>query len=165
MQTFVPFTDNAMNAAVLDSRRLNKQLLEGRQIYKILANNQRSGAWANHPAVKMWRNYDTGLFEYLRHMKDECVNRGISTEKNWNALVNMHNNNWHRGDNIVMPPWWGDMLVHDSHKANLYRKDSDYYEQFKDAHNSPCCDKCLYNWPTHRLIYNNEFLGYFKETA
>lgn len=165
MQTFVPFMDNAKNAAVLDSRRLNKQLLEGRQIYKILATNQRSGAWVNHPAVKMWRNYDTGLFEYLRHMKDECVKRGISTDKNWNALVEMHENNWHRGDNAVMPAWWGDSRIHTSHRYNLYVKDSEYYSLFNNEPKSTCCDKCNYFWPTHTLYYNNEFLGYFKETA
>lgn len=165
MQTFVPFTDNAMNAAALDSRRLNKQLLEGRQVYKILATNQRSGAWSNHPAVKMWRNYDTGLFEYLRYIKDECVKRGISTDKNWNALVEMHNNNWHRGDNPVMPAWWGDVRVHQSHRNNLYVKDPEYYADFANDARVTCCDKCNYFWPTHTLNYNNEFLGYFKETA
>lgn len=165
MQTFVPFTDNAMNAAVLDSRRLNKQLLEGRQVYNILATNKRSGAWVNHPAVKMWRNYDTGLFEYLRHIKNECVNRGISTEKNWNALVSMHENNWHRGDKSVMPPWWGDVRVHQSHRNNLYVKDPEYYAEFSNDARIACCEKCNYFWPTHTLYYNNEFLGYFKETA
>lgn len=165
MQTFVPFMDNSMNAAVLDSRRLNKQLLEGRQIYKILSSNQRNGAWVNHPAVKMWRNYDTGLFEYLRNIKNECVKRGISTEKNWNALVDMHENNWHRGDNATMPAWWGDVRVHQSHRNNLYVKDPEYYAEFSSDYRVACCDKCNYFWPTHTLYYNNEFLGYFKETA
>lgn len=147
MQTFVPFTDNAMNASILDSRRLNKQLLEGRQVYKILSTNQRSGAWTNHPAVKMWRNYDTGLFEYLRNIKNECVKRGISTDKNWNALVAMHENNWHRGDKATMPPWWGDVRVHQSHRNNLYVKDPEYYADFASDARVACCDKCNYFWP------------------
>ena len=55
MQTFVPFDNFIESSKSLDNRRLNKQLLEGRQIYKIIYTDQRSGAWANHPAVKMWR--------------------------------------------------------------------------------------------------------------
>lgn len=165
MQTFVPFTDNHMNASVLDNKRLNKQLLEGRQIYKILSTNQRTGAWVNHPAVKMWRNYDTGLFEYLRAIKDECVTRNISTEKNWNALVEMHENNWHRGDKALMPAWWGDERIHRSHRHNLYKKYPEWYDSFSNERPSVCCDKCNYFWPTHTLYYNNEFLGYFKEAS
>lgn len=156
MQTFVAFANMALSASVLDSKRLNKQLLEGRQIYHILASNKRSGAWVNHPAVKMWRNYDTGLYAYLEAIKDECVQRGIQTEKNWTVIQQMHANNWHRGDNVVMPPWWGDSKIHDSHKANLYKKDPEYYYHFYDAPNEPCCDKCNYRWPSHLLWYNAE---------
>jgi len=155
MQTFVPFTDNIENAFVLDNKRLNKQLLEGRQIYKILASNKRSGAWVNHPAVKMWRNHDNGLFEYLRAIKDECVNRGISTEKNWDALTEMHESNWYRGDNVTFPNWWGDERIHQSHRNNLYKKDPEWYHQFVNDSSVSCCDKCNYFWPTHKLNQKN----------
>ena len=73
MQTFVPFDNFIESSKSLDNRRLNKQLLEGRQIYKIIYTDQRSGAWANHPAVKMWRGCDTALFNYLVAIKNECV--------------------------------------------------------------------------------------------
>jgi hypothetical protein len=149
IQTFVPFTNNAQSAAALDNKRLNKQLLEGRQIYKILASGQSSGAWVNHPAVKMWRGYENALFKYLNAIKDECVRRGISTEKNWNALTEMHEWNWNRGNNVVMPPWWGDKRVHQSHKNNLYRKDSNHYAEFSNDEFISCCDRCNYFWPTH----------------
>jgi len=160
MQTFVPYPDVDLSAMALDSKRLNKQLLEGRQVYKILATNQRSGAWVNHPAVKMWRNYDTGLYHYLTAIRDECDRRGISWQKNWDAIQTMHDNNWHRGDKAVMPAWWNDDRVHASHRHNLYVKDSEYYSVFDNEPNSPCCEKCNYFWPTHTLYYNNEFLGY-----
>lgn len=156
MQTFVPFTNNIDNAAVLDNKRLNKQLLEGRQIYKILTSNQRTGAWVNHPAVKMWRKHDAGLFEYLRVIKDECVIRGISTEKNWTALTDMHESNWHRGDNAMMPAWWGDERIHKSHRNNLYKKDPEWYHMFVNDSKVSCCEKCNYFWPTHTIYYNLE---------
>lgn len=158
MQTFVPFADLSSSASSLDSKRLNKQLLEGRQIYGILSSGKRTGAWVNHPAVKMWRCYDNGLYEYLRVVKDECDHRGIQTKKNWDAIEEMHENNWNRGGNIVMPPWWGDERVHESHRNNLYVKDSDYYSDFESAHRVTCCDKCNYFWPTHTLFYNAEFM-------
>lgn len=160
MQTFVPYADFNQSAAALDNKRLNKQLLEGRQIYSILVSGRRSGAWVNHPAVKMWRNYDMALFEYLVAMKDECNDRGIATEKNWNAILELHDNNWNRGSKVVMPPWWNDNRVHESHRNNLYVKDSDYYSMFSNANRIACCDKCNYFWPTHTLFYNAEFLGY-----
>ena len=154
MQTFVPWIDHVLSAAALDNKRLNKQLLEGRQIYKILSSNQTKGAWVNHPAVKMWRGYDNALFEYLRVIKDECLYRGIQTEKNWNALEQMYENNWYRGDSVVMPPWWGDERIHQSHRNNLYRKDPEHYSQFMGDQFISCCDSCNYVWPTHYLMYN-----------
>ena len=150
MQTFVPFNNFKDSAAVLDNKRLNKQLLEGRQIYKILASNQTSGPWVNHPAVRMWRGYDNALFEYLRVIKDECLYRNIQTERNWNALTEMHEWNWNRGNNIVMPYWWGDERVHQSHRNNLYRKDSDHYAEFINDKFIACCSHCNYWWPSHK---------------
>jgi hypothetical protein len=160
MQTFVPYPDFAESAAVLDNKRLNKQLLEGRQIYQILVSGRRTGGWVNHPAVKMWRNYDMSFFNYLESVKDECVHRGIQTEKNWNAILDLHEKNWNRGSKIVMPPWWNDERVHESHRNNLYVKDSGHYAIFSSAKRVACCDKCNYFWPTHTSVYGAEFAGY-----
>lgn len=160
MQTFVPFTDHSKSALVLDSKRLNKQLLEGRQIYSILSSGRKTGGWVNHPAVKMWRNFDNALFAYLEAMKDECVHRGIQTDKNWSAILDMHDKNWNRGSNTIMPSWWGDDRVHDSHRFNLYRKDPEFYGVFEYEQNKVCCDKCNYFWPTHVSMYSAEFSGY-----
>jgi hypothetical protein len=145
----VPYPNAAQSAAVLDSKRLNKQLLEGRQIYKILSSNKQKGAWVNHPAVKMWRGYDVALFNYLYFIVKECIVRGIKTENNWNVIKTMHKENWFRGDNEVMPFWWGDERVHQSHKNNLYIKDPLHYAIFVDSNKVSCCEKCNYFWPTH----------------
>lgn len=168
MQTFVPYPNVVLSAASLDSKRLNKQLLEGRQIYQILAENRTKGGWVRHPAVLMWKNYDTGLYSYLAAIRDECNKRGIKWEKNWDAIQTLHDNNWHRGDKVVMPAWWKDERVHLSHRQNLYAKDPVAYYHFRDSAEQPkshCCDKCNYWWPTHKLMYNDELIGYFKETA
>jgi hypothetical protein len=160
MQTFVPYADFNESAAVLDNKRLNKQLLEGRQIYQILASGKTKGAWVNHPAVRMWRKYDNALYGYLVAIKDECDQRGIQTEKNWDAITMMYERNWHRGSGVIMPPWWNDERVHLSHQINLYKKDPDYYAKFystvKEKKHISCCDRCNYFWPTHTLFYNAE---------
>jgi hypothetical protein len=158
VQTFVPYPDFAESAAVLDNKRLNKQLLEGRQVYHILTENRTHGAWVNHPAVKMWRNYDNALYAYLGAVKHECDMRGISTQKNWEAINQMYHWNWDRGYNVVMPPWWGDERVHQSHRNNLYRKDPEYYAQFAHDQFLSCCDRCNYFWPTHTIYYNAELM-------
>jgi hypothetical protein len=153
MQTFVAFDNFEQSAYTLDSKRLNKQLLEGRQIYSILASGKTSGPWTNHPAVKMWRGFDMGLFSYLKSIKDECDLRGIKTENNWTAILEIHKSNWFRGTNIVMPNWWGDKRVHLSHQFNLYKKDPEYYQEFKNTFDngiSTCCDRCQYFWPVSK---------------
>jgi len=158
MQTFVPFADMQESVVVLDNKRLNKQLLEGRQIYNILSSGRTTGGWVRHPAVLMWRNYDNALYAYLFNVMLECDYRGISTDKNWSAIVKMHENNWDRGNNIVMPPWWGDERVHQSHRNNLYNKDPEFYAEFVHDKAVSCCDSCSYVWPTHLLMYNEELL-------
>lgn len=149
MQTFVPYATFTESAATLDSKRLNKQLLEGRQIYNILASQRTSGAWVNHPAVKMWRGYNTALFHYLALIKKECDFRGIKTMNNWNAILDISNTD-NADKNLIMPKWWGDERVHLSHRQNLYKKDPEYYAFLSDDNRLSavsCCDKCSYFWP------------------
>ena len=78
MQTFLPYVyDFKQTARVLDNKRLNKQLLEGRQIYAALTG--RSTGWVNHPATRMWAGHENMLVEYLEAIKNECDRRGIKT--------------------------------------------------------------------------------------
>lgn len=150
MQTFVPYANVVLSAASLDNKRLLKQLLEGRQVYQIIAENRTTGGWVNHPAVKMWRNYDMGLYSYLVAIRNECEKTGISFQKNWDAIRTIHKNNWNRGSKVVMPPWWKDDRVHLSHRQNLYLKDKELYYCFEESMLEPrsrCCDKCNYFWP------------------
>jgi hypothetical protein len=82
MQTFLPFSDYELIAETLDNKRLNKQILEGYQILKILSGASESGAWRNHPAVLMWKNSEHYLDEYINYMAIEANYRGIKTDKN-----------------------------------------------------------------------------------
>jgi hypothetical protein len=156
MQTFLPSGNSIFAAQALDNKRLNKQILEGYQILKVLATDGK--AWRNHPAVLMWEGHEGALVDYVRSMIKEAKHRGIKTvnnEANIDALVAQH---YHKWDNSK-PDWMLDKTkmskVVATHRANLYRKDPIYYAEYAKSvnskYNQTCCPKCLYYWPTHPL--------------
>jgi hypothetical protein len=138
MQTFLPSANATIAASMLDSKRLNKQILECYQILNVLSGKSKGGGWRNHPAVLMWKGYEKGTENNeanLNNLKDLC----------WDI--------W--GDNP--PSFWNDktklMRVVTTHKASLFDKDPMFYARFGYAkhsiYNSPCCSKCKYYWVTH----------------
>jgi len=156
MQTFLPFKQFDQSAKALDSKRLNKQILEGYQILKVLSNNDPKAAWRNHPAVKMWRGHEGQLWLYIMAMVDEANIRGIKTDKNLDNLRTLKSalsKSW----GFSLPNWYKDpfvlVKVLTTHKANLFRKDPVYYVDFEfavtDKENTPCCPTCQYFWVTH----------------
>ena len=158
MQTFLPHADFDKSAKALDNKRLNKQILEGYQILKVLGNPDPRAGWRNHPAVKMWRGHEFSLFGYVMVMVDEAKTRGIKTDKNEENLWNLHAERFSEWG-VGAPEWWGNenkmARIVTTHKANLYKKDPSYYFEFidavSDADNKPCCEKCNYYWVTHEV--------------
>lgn len=156
MQTFLPFRSFHESAQALDSKRLNKQILEGYQILNVLSSNNPKAGWRNHPAVKMWRWHEGALLEYIYAMINEADSRGIKTENNLANIKSLHNRVGHKWGKS-MPPWFNNQdfmnRIMTTHKANLYKKDPDYYHEFAssvyDPNNKPCCDRCNYFWVTH----------------
>lgn len=157
MQTFLPYKSFVNSAKTLDNKRLNKQILEGYQILKVLHNPDPHAGWRNHPAVKMWRGYSKSLWNYIMCMVDEANVRGIKTDGNMRNLLELRDrvsHTWTSGD----PAWMDDKKVMarvtTTHKANLYRKDPEYYFEFHTAveskNNEPCCERCNYYWVTHK---------------
>lgn len=162
MQTFLPSRDFSTAANMLDSKRLNKQILEGYQILKVLNNPDPRAGWRNHPAVKMWKGYENTLFIYIMAMVKEARMRGIKTDKNWDNLINLRVatiKNWGSG----YPKWYQNSetlnRIITTHRANLYKKDPEYYYEFYiesiSPDNKPCCDSCQYFWATHTKEYAN----------
>lgn len=159
MQTFLPYKEFELVAQVLDNKRLNKQILEGYQILNVLSNDDPRAGWRNHPAVKMWRGHEFGLYNYIFTMVHEANLRGIKTENNvanLKALRNRVENRW----GVGLPFWFDSQeamaRITTTHKANLYIKDSIYYCDFvsavEDENNNPCCEKCNYFWVTHMEV-------------
>lgn len=158
MQTFLPAGSTIFSAQALDNKRLNKQILEGYQILNVLSGQSPTGGWRNHPAVLMWRGHEGALVEYIKDMITEAKHRGIKTENNEANINTLVGKFYHQWDNSK-PSWMLNKKefnrVVATHRANLYRKDPEYYAEFAKAvdspYNKPCCEKCLYYWPTHPL--------------
>ena len=124
MQTFLPYESFEKSAQTLDWRRLGKQRVEGMQIINAITGKKRKDGkpykgWINHPCSVMWKDYVPALKHYTNVFIQEWINRG-------------YNNNMEFYDTgkIIMPDWIGNEKFHSSHRANLLRKDYEYYSQF-----------------------------------
>lgn len=122
MQTFVPYPDIYKSAIVLDRQRLGKQRVETFQLLRALSNE--SLGWRNHPAAKMWRGHESGLIAYGVAICAEWISRGYKDTCTEKILA------FGKPEDKNMPTWWGDDMVHSSHRANLLRKMPEYYGQF-----------------------------------
>lgn len=154
MQVFLPDRDFAKCAEVLDTKRLVKQLLEGRQILQTLSGE--SAGWKSHPAVKMFIGHEGVLYMYLSAIRDEMEKRGYKWENNWEVIQRVADTYFPNQESYILP-WWFDDEYLDSvvitHRGRLYAKAPDLYPQYELEYNVHrdyvCCDKCNYYWPTH----------------
>ena len=120
MQTFLPYSSFRKSFKILDYRRLGKQRVEARQVLNILRDKTETKGWRNHPITKMWEGFDNALDEYMNLCIWEWVNRGYNNNMEFAKIT---------GD-IEYPHWLGNKSFHSSHRANLLRKDYEYYSQF-----------------------------------
>lgn len=131
VNTFIVADDPRECARLLDYRRLGKQRLESKQIILALEAKyeKETGAdvkeskWANHPAVKMWDGYITGLRYYYNSMVDEWVKRG------YNNTMKKYDMPEIKDYTLVLPWFFTCKQLQLSHKCSLLRKDPDYYSK------------------------------------
>ena len=119
MQTFLPYKDFAEVADSLDSKRLNKQILECYQILNVLSNPSPTAGWRNHPAVKMWRGYEFSLYKYAMTMVSEADARSIKTENNVANLERLrkaHGLDW----GTTMPLWFFNKKIRINITSNMH---------------------------------------------
>lgn len=121
MQTFLISPDFAQSAAVLDPKRLNKQIVEGNQILSTLLNGSK---WHHHPAVLQFKGYEKCLQNYIDFHLMEAHKRGFKTDKNLanlNELTAAYKDKL--GDvELKIPFWLGDERFHSSHRSRLLFK-------------------------------------------
>ncbi len=162
MQTFLPYDDFKMCAHVLDDRRLGKQRVEALQILKTLRTGPiqnsltpshqfkykdglytRKTPWYNHPAVRMWKGYETALIYYLHAMCYEWTANRKFKDTCWIKGIQVGYRPSNVGVEVTMPPWMGNISFHISHQSNLLRKSKKHYGKF--FLNVP--DNLPYFWP------------------
>lgn len=126
MQTFLPYPDMIKSLQCLDDKRLGKQRVEAMQIINALEGN--SKGWTRHPATLMWKGYLPALKLYHDISIIVWINRGFRNNmKLYYPTAGEPND---MGIVVDLPDWWGDKILHASHKSNLLRKDYKYYHQF-----------------------------------
>lgn len=125
MQTFLPYKDLRLSAKTLDNKRCFKQAVECIQILNVLGNSNRRG-WVNHPAVRMWRGYESTLVTYLDYLLQEWKSRGYKSPKcdqHFKRLV------LEFGVSSQLPHWLNDEFCK-RHRSNLLRKDETFYRKY-----------------------------------
>ena len=141
MQTFLPYPTFEFTAKTLDWKRLGKQRVEGMQIINAI---EKDTGWKHHPIVNMWKPYVNALKHYTNIMIAEWIRRG-------------YNNNMKIYDvnNIIKPHWLGKEEFHSSHRANLLRKDREYYSQFNWQENP----ESPYVWHDKEGLWYEQHVG------
>lgn len=137
MQTFLSYKSYKRTAKTLDYRRLGKQRIEARDILYLChrrkgddrrvqfnkSNKQAEYLWKryrNHPAVLMWENNINSLKLYYNTIVQEWVDRGYNNNLELFII---------RGK-IKHPDWLGNSKFHSLHRANLLRKNFDFYSRY-----------------------------------
>lgn len=104
-------------AKKLDKRRLNKQIIECKQILKAISGE--SKAWANHPVTKMYKDHQEWLKLYMHCLNAYRINNIKAAE---------HLSNY--AD--TMRPQFQCQEYFDQMKRRLYTKDPIHYAEFAD---------------------------------
>lgn len=147
MQTFLPYPDFIESLRSLDNKRLGKQRVEAYQIISAITQRPRKDGkpykgWVSHPCSVMWKNYLIALKMYYNDSIDVWKERGFKNTMEYEIIDN----------DLVLPHWIGNNEFHSSHRANLLRKDYDFYSQKGWSEN-----------PTDPYIWMNEEGKWYKQ--
>jgi len=141
MHTHVPFIGFCASVRSLDDKRLNRQILECKQILNVL--NGSADGYRNHPAVLMWQGHERALCLYAMGACMEWrIGRKFKTHmgEDFHAMDAVLKE---QGQTAGKPPWAGDLNVCRSHRSNLIRRDPEFYGELWP--NTP--EAMPYLWP------------------
>jgi len=132
MQTFLISPKPHETAEILDNKRLFKQIVEANQILDCLLNKETRRK--NHPAVKMWKNYEWFLnAEYVTSMIEAWTKKKNPKTGKFYQCDKSIKTWWIHGSIITSgkfsrrtPHWFSDEFFI-SHKSNLIRKKPEWY--------------------------------------
>jgi Pyrimidine dimer DNA glycosylase len=126
MQIFLPYPNFRQSLKALDNKRLGKQRVETYQIISAITRRPKLDGtpykgWLNHPCTVMWRNNVPALKMYLNCAIEEWVERGFKNTMDFEDI----------DGEIEMPEWFGNEKFHSSHRANLLKKEPEFYSQYR----------------------------------
>jgi len=130
MQIFLPYPNFRQSLRALDNKRLGKQRVETYQIISAITRRPKLDGtpykgWLNHPCTVMWRNNLPALKMYLNISIEEWVSRGFKNTMDFEDI----------DDEVEMPEWFGNDKFHSSHRANLLKKEPEFYSQYQWTEN------------------------------
>ena len=126
MQIFLPYPNFRQSLKALDNKRLGKQRVETYQIISAITRRPKLDGtpykgWLNHPCTVMWRNNLPALKMYLNISIEEWVSRGFKNTMDFEDI----------DGEVEMPEWFGNEKFHSSHRANLLKKEPEFYSQYR----------------------------------
>lgn len=124
MQIFIPFKEPVRTAQCLDGRRLNKQIIECRQILDAIKGTGKG--WFNHPITHMYKNDCKWLKYYYKTLQHYKM--FVESRDGHHIVMALSNS---RKADAVRPAFLSDELC-DQHKRRLYTKDPEHYSQFSN---------------------------------
>lgn len=134
MQIFVPYPNVVRSIMVLDDKRLRNQRNEALVQLKSLLGEYASGGWINHPSTQAYKHSLLFLSYYGALCALVCQCRGIKSKHgDPSPFMERAAKLEEDGHKFKTPAWWGDTRIHDSHKANLVRKDIYYRDLWPDV--------------------------------
>lgn len=127
MQTFLPYHSMVDSLVILDNKRLGKQRVEGMQILRALTNPASKG-WRNHPATRVWCNYERALLNYTRICCDIWISKGYRDSVK-ETLDTLEPAIYATNSSYELPDYF-DEEFHLSHRSNLIHKDPMFYGKY-----------------------------------
>ena len=126
MQIFLPYPDFKLSLRALDNKRLGKQRVETYQIISAITKRPKLDGtpykgWLNHPCTVMWRDYVESLKLYMNTAIEVWIERGF---KNTMVIESYDEKK------LTIPNFIGNERFHSSHRANLLKKEPDFYNRY-----------------------------------
>jgi hypothetical protein len=124
MQIFLPYPDFVKSLQSLDNKRLGKQRVETYQIISAISGRPKKDGkpykgWVSHPCTIMWKDHLEALKLYYNWSLDIWKERGFKNTMEYEVI----------SDKVKLPEWLGFEPFHSSHRANLLRKDHEFYSK------------------------------------
>lgn len=102
-------------ASCLDRKRLNKQIIECKQIINTILG--KSQAWKNHPCVLQYKDHLNWLVAYM-HCLENYFADNIHTARIWNLYA------------VELTPNFHSTMYLEQMKRRLYTKDNNHYAKW-----------------------------------